>query len=49
VLVSAFETPEDCRRWQESELLAAHRERIRPLMERVEPGMFEPVYAAGTV
>lgn len=47
VLVSVFETPEDFQQFRGSDLFAAHRDRISPLLEGVNPGLYELVYEAG--
>lgn len=49
VLVSAFDSEADYQRWLASPELAAHRERLRPYVERAEPGAFELVYQSGTI
>jgi heme-degrading monooxygenase HmoA len=47
VMVSVFDTPEDFRKFSESEQFAAHRTKIQPYLERAEPGRYELVYEAG--
>lgn len=49
VMVSVFDTPEDFKRLNESEALAAHRAKTLPFLERAEPGHFQLVYEAGDV
>jgi len=49
VLVSAFDSEADYRRWMASAEFAAHRERVRAHVERTEPGEFELVYQSGTI
>lgn len=48
-MVSVFATPEDFERFEASATFAAHRERVRPLLESAEPARCDPVYAAGAV
>jgi heme-degrading monooxygenase HmoA len=47
VMVSVFDTPEDFRKFSESEQFAAHRTKIQTYLERAEPGRYELVYEAG--
>ncbi|MGF1626108.1 MAG: putative quinol monooxygenase [Alphaproteobacteria bacterium] len=47
VLVSVFETPDDFQQFRGSDLFAAHRDRISPLLEGTNPGLYELVYEAG--
>ncbi len=48
-LVSVFDSLEDYARWRDSNLLAAHRVDILPLIERAEPELYELAYESGTV
>jgi heme-degrading monooxygenase HmoA len=47
VMVSAFDSAEDFKRFSESEPFAAHRSKILPHLESSQPGRFELVYEAG--
>lgn len=49
VMISVFDSVDDHRRWQETGLFAEHREKIRQLVERVDPGFYEVVYEAENV
>lgn len=49
VLLSAFDSEADYARLRETAAFAAHRERLRPLIERAEPGLYLPVLASGAV
>jgi heme-degrading monooxygenase HmoA len=44
VLISVFDTREHFERFRASELFAAHRERIAPLLAGASPGVYELVY-----
>lgn len=49
VLVSAFESLADYRQWVGSAEFAAQRERVRPFVEKAEPGVFEVAYESGVI
>ena len=49
VLVSVFESTQAFDAFRDSELFAAHRQRIAPFIERTSPAAFNTVYAYGTV
>jgi heme-degrading monooxygenase HmoA len=49
ILVSVFESRAAFERFRDSELFAAHRQRISPVLEKTAPGFYAPVYEAGTV
>jgi len=49
VMLSVFDTPENFKRFNDSEEFAAHRTKILPYLERAEPGRYELVYQAGEV
>jgi heme-degrading monooxygenase HmoA len=44
VLVSNFESEAHFKQFRESELFAAHRERLSPLLEKTDPGFYELVF-----
>jgi len=48
VLISVFERAEDFQRFRQSDLFTAQRDRIAPLLERADPGLYELVYEAGS-
>jgi heme-degrading monooxygenase HmoA len=47
VLLSAFDSEANYVRLRESAAFAAHRERLMPLIERAEPGLYGLVLASG--
>jgi heme-degrading monooxygenase HmoA len=47
VLLSAFDSEADYARLRDSVAFAAHRERLMPLIERAEPGLYLPALASG--
>jgi len=49
VLITAFDTLDDQKSWLESELFAAHRTQILPLIEQASPKAFEIIYEGGEV
>lgn len=49
LLLSAFDSEADYARLRDSVAFAAHRERLMPLIERAEPGLYLPVLASGAL
>ncbi len=49
VLISVFRSVDDHRRLLESELFAEHAAKIRPLIERTDPGFYKVAYESGDV
>ena len=49
ILVSAFDNRAAFERFRDSGLLAEHRRRLAPLLERAGPEMFTAAYAAGVI
>jgi heme-degrading monooxygenase HmoA len=47
VLISVFASAESFQRFLQSDLFAAHRDRISPLLERTDPGLYQLVYQTG--
>lgn len=47
VLISIFDTPEAQQRFGESEAFKGHIQKVRPLMDTSERGMFEVAFATG--
>ena len=47
VLIAVFDTVEDSERFQQSEMFAAHRERLRPFIDGASPGIYELAYEFG--
>ena len=49
VLVSVFDTREHFESFRQSELFAAHRARLAPLLEGANPGIYEQVYRSTNI
>lgn len=49
VLISVFRSVDDHKRLLESELFAGHAAKIRPLIERTDPGFYKVAYESGDV
>jgi len=49
VMVSVFDSPEDFKRFSESEPFAAHRAKMLPYLESAQPARYELVYEAGEI
>ena len=49
VLMSVWETQGDFEAFRKSELFAAHRDRLSPLLERADPGVYHLVYQNGSL
>jgi quinol monooxygenase YgiN len=49
VLISVFESPAHFEQFRGSELFAAYRDTIVPLLERSDPGLYTLVYESGNV
>jgi heme-degrading monooxygenase HmoA len=49
VLMTAFDTLDDQKKWLATELFAEHRAQILPLIEQASPGAFEIVYQGGEI
>ncbi len=49
VMVSVFDTPEDFKRFSDSDAFAAHRAKMLPYLESAQPSRYELVYEAGEV
>jgi heme-degrading monooxygenase HmoA len=47
ILITVFETVDHHKAWLNSELFAAHRTRIAPLIERATPTFYDLVYETG--
>jgi heme-degrading monooxygenase HmoA len=47
VLISVFASAESFQNFLQSDLFAAHRDRISPLLERTDPGLYQLVYRTG--
>jgi heme-degrading monooxygenase HmoA len=49
VMVTVFDTIDDHKHWVATHAFAEHLDRIRPLIERAEPGYYELVAEAGRI
>jgi heme-degrading monooxygenase HmoA len=49
VMVSVFDSPEDFKRFSDSEPFAAHRAKMLPYLESAQPARYELVYEAGEI
>ena len=48
LLLSVFESAEHFDQFRQSELFAAHRDKLTPLLERTDPHVYQLVYETGT-
>lgn len=49
VMVSVFDTPDDLKRFNDSQAFAAHRTKILPYLLSSQPGRYDLVFEAGDV
>ncbi len=49
VMITVFETIDDHKRWVATSAFAEHLDRVRPLIERAEPGYYELIAEAGRI
>lgn len=49
VLISVFDSPEDADAFRQDPRFTEHMDRVRPLIERSEAGVFAEAYAVGAI
>lgn len=46
---AVFDTLQSYQNWRSSDLFTEHVAMISPFVERSEPGLYQPIYGAGTI